>query len=520
MSRTAKPPRLDATDLLARPPSDLGEALDAWAFSNDPTRFRVPLQTKLEDLARRGTAKPRPWADTYWPTYQDGVNARWQKTGDFLRDLSPAEKLDAAFNGWDPQTVRGLAPYRAEYGHFHAPGDPEYYQRLGPFARDCSMRFGNRVTREAAAAGKLQRDGTAISGNEKEDFGGLETWFGLCHAWAPAAILEPEPLEAVEHNGIRFEVSDLKALLIACYNQTAAILIGQRNEERDIALDARGRAEKSDARDINPGAFHLLLCNLIGRDERSFCEDRTANYEVWNQPIQEYRIVKQDEVTLDEAIALVRLSGVYYTHNPQAQRFVHVQLEVDYITESAASIRPNASTDEQERSDPYEYLLELDAGGNIIGGEWLATSRAEHPDFLWLPLHAGAPLSPFISLDDVHMLVAKSRQGATPRGDKVDLQWSVRLDAKQVAQVGVVDVKVPGTLELIMTGRGDIDAYLRVGADPVIRGDGADGEFDLMMYDEGSNERSTFEVEAGDQVHVALRGYVDRSAATLVVRQQ
>ncbi|MCA9649470.1 MAG: hypothetical protein KC501_06150 [Myxococcales bacterium] len=528
MSRPARTDRRPAHPTSEHPtapsraplPPGLGEALDEWAFSNDPTRFRVPLETKVEALARNGTAEPRPWADTYWPTYQDGINARWQHTGDLLRDLSPAEKFDAAFNGWDPERVRGHKPYRAEYGHFHQPGDEEYYRNLGPFARDCSMRFGNRRTREAAAAGKLLPDGSAKSGNEKEDFGGIETWFGLCHAWTPAAILEREPMMPVEHNGIRFEVSDIKALLIACYNQTAAILIGSRNEDRDIALDDRGRAEKADARDVNPGAFHLLLCNLIGRDKRAFAEDRTANYEVWNQPVQEYRVTMLEKIPRRRATQLARLSGVWYRHNPKAELWYHVQLEVDYITESAASIRPNAESDEQERTDPYEYILECDAEGNVIGGEWLATSRAEHPDFLWLPLHAGAPISPYVSLDQVHLLLKKSREDVEQRGEKIDLKWSVRLDAGEVLQVGTIEVKVDGVLELIMTGRGDIDVYTRAGSDPEIRGDGTEGEFDFMMYGEGSNERGTLDVSAGEVIHVALRGFVDHSAATLIVRQQ
>ena len=64
-----------------------------------------------------------------------------------------------------------------------------------------------------------------------------------------------------------------------------------------------------------------------------------------------------------------------------------------------------------------------------------------------------------------------------------------------------------------------MDAYARFGADPVIRGDGDEGDFDLIMYDEGSNQRSTLKVKAGDKVHVAMRGYEDGSNATLVIRQ-
>ena len=47
------------------------------------------------------------------------------------------------------------------------------------------------------------------------DRGGVETWWGLCHAWAPAAILEKKPLHAVtmptQYGDITFEVGDIKA---------------------------------------------------------------------------------------------------------------------------------------------------------------------------------------------------------------------------------------------------------------------------------------------------------------------
>lgn len=31
----------------------------------------------------------------------------------------------------------------------------------------------------------------------------------------------------------------------------------------------------------------------------------------------------------------------------------------------------------------YDYVLEIDGAGQIIGGEWLGTSKDFHPDFLW-----------------------------------------------------------------------------------------------------------------------------------------
>lgn len=495
-----------------------GATLDAWRYSNDPLRFRVALELRIDRLPRGGLAEPRPWADSYWPTFQDGINHRWQRTGRFLDDLSPAEKYDAAFNGWDPQRVKGLRPYQAVYGHFGDPFDPEYYERLGPLARDLSLRFGNARTRSAAAAGLLRYDGTARSGIAAEDFGGIETWFGLCHAWAAAAILEPEPLQPVVRGDIRFEVSDIKALVIACYDRTSATLVGSRNDARDIDLDARGRARKADARDVNPGAFHVLLANLVGRDGRSFIEDRTANHEVWTQPIRAFHVVALDEVSEAEAAELVQASGDY-RFNEKAARFFHVRTEVDYITEAPPSRRPNADDDDYERTDPYEYVLETTASGEIIGGEWVGTSRTEHPDFLWLPIGAQRALSPFIALDEVRALLQESRAGYEPDPSALSLSFAVHLDAGEVTYLDPFTVERAGRLEFVMAGRGDVDAYVRIGSRPVIEGTGERGTFDLLMYEEGSSERAVLTVNAGDVVHVALRGFRDDSSAMLRVVQ-
>ncbi|MCX4247484.1 hypothetical protein [Paraliomyxa miuraensis] len=500
-------------------PRSTRAALDAWRFDNDPLRFRVALEFRLDALPRQGSAVRRPWADSYWPTYQDGINHRWQRTGSFLHDLSPAEKYDAAFNGWDPQRVANLRPYRAEFGHFHEPFDHGYYDALGPLATECSRRFGNARTRNAAAAGLLLPNGAAKSGNASEDFGGLETWFGLCHAWAPAAILEEEPLGPVEHNGIRFEVSDIKALLIACYNGTSATMVGARNDERDMDFDDRGRAEKADARDVNPGAFHVLLANLLGRDGRSFCEDRTANYEVWNQPIQEFRTRLIEEVSEEQAAALVETVAGDYHFDEQAVKFYRVETEVDYITESPASTRPNADGAGQERTDPYAYVLEVNANGEIIGGEWVGSSRKEHPDFLWLPHGAYRALSPFVVLDEVRTLLRKSRDQHQPDAQAISLSFSIHLNAGEVVELEPFVVSKDGVLEFVMAGRGDVDAYARVGQAPEIHGAGDKGVFDLIMYDDGSNQRATMAVRAGQRIHVAMRGFVDDSSATLRIVQ-
>src|SRR5262245_16777929 len=81
-----------------RPPA-LGKA-DAWNAKNDPKRFaeflNKDLVYKMADLPREGRSKIKPWAETYWPTYQDSTNHRWNGE----KELSPLEKYDVAFNGF------------------------------------------------------------------------------------------------------------------------------------------------------------------------------------------------------------------------------------------------------------------------------------------------------------------------------------------------------------------------------------------------------------------------------------
>src|SRR5687768_3346300 len=81
-----------------RPPA-LGKA-DAWNAKNDPQKFAdfldKDLDYKMSGLPKEGRSKIKPWAETYWPTYEDGTNHRWQGE----KELSPLEKYDVAFNNW------------------------------------------------------------------------------------------------------------------------------------------------------------------------------------------------------------------------------------------------------------------------------------------------------------------------------------------------------------------------------------------------------------------------------------
>ena len=261
--------------------------------------------------------------------------------------MSPAEKYDMAFNGWvPPEGFMDLKPYKN--GTNCADFDKEYYDQLGPLASHISEYMGNGKARDG-----IDNDGDGET-DECDDRDGVETWFGLCHAWVPAAMREDRPLNTIEYNGVTFHVGDLEALIIAAYNRNGAEMIGGRCNDKEVERDETGRAIASGCRDTNPGTLHVIMTNYLGLNKVSFAEDRTYNYEVWNQPVVAYEVTKQEEITSlkrtscfrlnqpTKVMPMVRATMSMKTlrrakvHVQRRRRFFEVSAKVTYITESKA----------------------------------------------------------------------------------------------------------------------------------------------------------------------------------------
>ncbi len=394
---------IDPEDKIEDPTLDGGKE-DRWNAANNPERFDGEFNYHVADLPQEGAADRDMWPSTYWPTYADSINARWASG-----ELSPAQKYDQAFNGWTPSSeFMGLRPF--DRGS-PVPGegwDQSYYSQQGPLASHVSQSMGNRRDREMAVA----NNGRPSSGDWE-----VETWWGLCHAWVPAAILEDRPLRSVTYNGVTFHVGDLEALLIAAYNRTPADMIGGRcnvgSGDTTVERDEHGRAVDVECRDSNPGAMHVIVTNYLGLSQRGFAMDRTFDYEVWNQPVVGYEITRQREITVQEANTLLGRTGDTYEYNADAATLYDVHMSLRWITESHASRTP-ADTARHTRTDYLTYILEVDAQGKVIGGEWYGNSRAAHPDFLWNPRRLTRSSVPYLNLDNVRMLIEMSRGALEP----------------------------------------------------------------------------------------------------------
>lgn len=416
----------DSGNNLTPKPEDEGKVVDgktdAWNPTNNPNRFRLDFEYKWEELKsyEQGEAAQTPWPSDYWATYEDSTNVRYHGTA----TLSPMEKYDQAFNNWTPNMDLLPLDLRADCSNTYdgtiMDRHDEYYDHLGPAA---SWQHRNKGIYRA-------RNGVDDDGDGKvdecggSDYDGVETWWGLCHAWTPAAIIEPEPMKDVTVNGVTFTVSDLKALLITMYDRNSAVMIGGRCNEKEIERDEEtGEIKQSECKDTNAGTFYVVIVNMLGIMERAFAEDRTANYQVWNQPLYKYVINEQREVPEEEAMQKLGHEGEKYKEvfdSPNAERWVYVDMTTSYVREASSTTEgplvPRIG--DFTGRDHYEYILELDSEGNIVGGEWLPSYLEKHPDFLWLPIHqrGGNPRISFAKVKELLDLSTKS-DDPEPTGD-------------------------------------------------------------------------------------------------------
>lgn len=222
----------------------------------------------------------------------------------------------------------------------------------------------------------------------------IPSWIGICHGTAPASLVHPRPRHSVrmttpDHQGLVFSPSDLKALLSFSWAKSggASAILGRRCG--DVLIP--GVRPSGSCRDTNPAAMHLALVNRLGLERRPLIMDASAGREVWNRVIVGYRYQYfrpgPRNLTSELARALVdvaqwRSDPLRDHRSPRAQKIVGIEMELTYVI----GTEPSGRASDEKESDRHEtmwlrYDLELDARGDVIGGEWLEHG---HPDFLWV----------------------------------------------------------------------------------------------------------------------------------------
>lgn len=306
----------------------------AWFRISDPLIMNIK-NYKYSDLPKSGRLSDRQkgWSSDYWARKKGSINYRWNTS-------SPT-----GFNYVSPTRDQVFMMSQREL------------RRLSPSEKwDLFLgRYDYPLKNEVASYARPDRP----------------LWEGICDGWAGAAMNhdEPKPLSLLNPDGIQipFGSSDIKGLISWYYSRKYSGGYAQ--------MGRRCYGDNSEERcqhDMNAGAFHLVLTNRLGVQGRPFIADVDRNFEVWNHLASSYssRVLDSEVLPLPtSALGTVNM--------------VKMRTTVRYVwLLSRNRWWPVLGTDYQNtEARTYEYYLDLDAEGQVIGGEWISRGR---PDFLWL----------------------------------------------------------------------------------------------------------------------------------------
>lgn len=346
---------------------------ERFTSGNSPVFFSkisgTPMITKMSLLPKKGNlADDRyGWSETYWPSNLGGIAYRWNHPNPqpFKYSLYTREELKKL----SLKEMEQLSP-------------AELY--------DIAMGDYNYTLTKKAFRLYTTRD---------------LWWEGICHGWAQAAsnYPEPAPVTILNPDGIKvpFGSSDVKGLLSMheAYNYKGSTFafLGKRcrvngkvegeGDHRDSNPNppAPELANSEECRDVNAGAFHVVLSNMIGIHGKPFVADIDRFNDVWNQPVTNYTSEIKEEIAPDASEAA---SGISKKIRVKTRMVYGEELKF-YTPELAAegrrnfvSKKPVTGTPHQEfRHKDYEYIIEVNSLGEVVGGEWLTETR---PDFMWM----------------------------------------------------------------------------------------------------------------------------------------
>lgn len=225
-------------------------------------------------------------------------------------------------------------------------------------------------------------------------YGEIPTWIGICHGTSPASLNSLRPAQSItlksadQQSDIVFYTADIKALVSYAWATSggASSVMGARCE----SVMGSGTRATQNCLDTNPGSFHLAVVNLIGVHELPFIMDSFAGREVWNRAVVAYRYnyfrpgTRNHSDSLQHALVARRdLPNDPYAkfRSPRATHILGVTMELTYMIGIPANDQNNGPESDVTDKSTYSYDLELDAEGNIVGGEWQSIF---HPDFLWV----------------------------------------------------------------------------------------------------------------------------------------
>lgn len=303
-----------------------------WEDFSDPSIRSSSYVRQFAELPLSGApaADGRLWANDYWAHKKGSINLRWNSRTPMGFDLVSPTREEA--HAMSEAELATLAPT----------------EKLDLLNGDYEYSLVKEVAKIA----------------DKQ----TELWHGICNGWAPASAnhKEPTPKVLVSNDGIRipFGSSDIKALVSYYYAFHHDVSSTHQMGKRCFLFGPNCDE------DLNAGAFHIVLTNTLGIQHQGLIADVERGRQVWNHNLNNYTttVVGEREPAKDSAPGTVRRLRV-----KTVVGFVQAIKANSWNTTNGTDAHINGVRN-------YEYDLDLDAYGRIIGGEWKSRAR---PDFIW-----------------------------------------------------------------------------------------------------------------------------------------
>jgi hypothetical protein len=352
---------------------------------------------QLDYIPVSGKINHDAWSDDYWRT-QWGQTAFRYGQGGFKLGTTYKEATAAYQSLTEWNSFRFFSPDQISEKVLSWSPAEKYDLTVGDY------QFN--LTQNQKQAGQYSLNST----------GDVEGWMGICHGWAPAALMAARPTRPVVAKGLNninvtWYPNDIKAMVSLSWANASypTNFIGGRCDVKNPKTLQNGRVAQQECFDTNPATFHLALGNMIGRAQTGFIFDKSFDYEVWNQPIVAYETIYFNPLNTNQRSQNWREVAVPYDSRfKRYDRFqfpltrgsagstasnpsdANIQYVVGAITSVVylAEVRPQLTTGVQQDRyvrETYIYDLEIENHNQkwvATGGEWQQNS---HPDFLWVP---------------------------------------------------------------------------------------------------------------------------------------
>ncbi len=370
------------------------------------------IAREMKSLPQEGKVNSQPWSGDYWRT-------RWGLTSYRYLDGKKFETYELAVAAY-----RQPFDWLAQLPTLHTPETTAKINRWSP-AEKYDLLTGSETF---TLTNQQKAEGADLIGED----GKVEDWYGLCHGWAPAALLTPPATSSVSSVGSRgieqtWSPHEIRGMVALAWSngEYSTTFAGSRCDVETPRRHPNGRLINQDCFDTNPATLHLALANMLGRHGMGFVMDAAFDAEINNQPVVAYSfqffnpydptVMESDwekaAVAYDDKFKKIDRFQTPMSRGYRADKtysdekiksIVGVAATLVYLDESDA--RPGIGNNPIENETirvTYTYDLELEEqNGKLIptGGEWHTNS---HPDFLWMAEQNSYPHQPTDDEDNV-----------------------------------------------------------------------------------------------------------------------